>query len=314
MTKIAIIYGGGGSEHEVSLSSTKNVLENIDRDLFEILEVLVDKDKRYQIDGILCSEKDGLDKIKNLGIEIVFPIIHGNYGEDGELQQKLESAGLKFVGSSSKTSAITIDKNKTNEVLSKNNIRIPRSKIITQDDHELDLSFPIIVKPVDEGSSIHLHKFQHKDEYLQSLNEIFKNKPQMLAQEFVKGREFTCGVIEKDGEIIPLVATEIILTKGDLFDYTAKYTPAGCKEVTPAEVDSDVMQKIQQLAITCHKILGCKSISRTDVILKRDELFVLEINTIPGMTKTSFIPAQAAACGYTMKELITLLIESVINS
>ena len=311
MTKVAIIYGGGGSEHEVSLSSTKNVLENIDRDLFDVLEVLVDKDRKYQINDTLYDEQDGLNELKNRGIEVVFPIIHGNYGEDGELQSKLVSVGLHFVGSGSQTSAITIDKNKTNEELSKNNIRIPRSKIITKEDYELDLSFPIIVKPVDEGSSIHLYKFENKDDYLQSLDEIFKNKPQMLVQEFVKGREFTCGVIEKDGEVIPLVATEIILTKGDLFDYTAKYTPAGCKEVTPAEVDSGTMEHIQQLAVSCHKILGCKSISRTDIILKGDELFVLEINTIPGMTKTSFIPAQAAACGYSMKELITLLIASV---
>ena len=133
----------------------------------------------------------------------------------------------------------------------------------------------------------------------------------MLAQEFIKGREFTCGVIEKDGNVIPLVATEVILTKGNIFDYEAKYTPAGCKEVTPAEIGNDLMSRIQNIAVSCHKILGCKSISRTDLILKDDELYVLEINTVPGMTKTSFIPAEAKACGYDMKELITILINSV---
>jgi D-alanine-D-alanine ligase len=310
MTKIALIFGGPGKEHEVSFSSAKNILENIDRNSFNVLEVCVTKDKKYKIGNQIFDEDDGIEEIKKSGIEVVFPIIHGTYGEDGELQEKLEQAGIKFVGSSSKVSALTIDKSKTNSVLEESGIKIPKSKIISQDDINFDCQYPIIVKPVDEGSSVDLFKFENEIDFKNEIDFIFRNHTQMLVQEFIKGREFTCGVIEKEGEVIPLIATEVILTKGELFDYEAKYTNGGCKEVTPAEVDDAIMKRLQELAVSCHKVLECKSISRTDIIFKNEDFYVLEINTVPGMTKTSFIPQQAKVCGYEMKELIRLLINS----
>lgn len=162
-----------------------------------------------------------------------------------------------------------------------------------------------------EGSSVGLFKFMNESEYMSALDTIFENHEEMLVQEFIQGREFTCGVIEKNNEVIPLIATEIILTKGEMFDYTAKYTVGGCEEITPANIDTETMKRIQNLAVTCHRLLGCKSLSRTDMILQGEDLYVLEVNTIPGMTKTSFIPAEAKACGYSMKELITILINQV---
>lgn len=310
MIKVAILYGGPGGEHEVSISSAKNILENIDRSKFDVLDVFVNKDKMYKINNTFLNEQDGLQEIKKWGAKIVFPVIHGKYGEDGELQKKLEEAEMKFVGSSSRVASLVIDKNKTNEILFKNNIKIPKSGIVSKENTDLDFTYPIIIKPINEGSSIDLFKFENENEYKNSHDMIFRNHEKMLVQEFIDGREFTCGVIEKDGSVIPLVATEIILTKGNLFDYEAKYTPSGCKEVTPAEISVDLMKIIKETAISCHKILGCRSISRTDLILKGNDLYVLEVNTIPGMTKTSFIPAEAEACGYSMMDLITLLINS----
>ncbi len=311
MKKVAIIYGGPGSEHEVSVSSAKNILENIDREKFDVLEIFVDKNKKYKIGEEIFNEEDGINEIKNINIDVVFPIIHGEYGEDGELQEKLEKAGIKFVGHSSEVSRLTIDKNKTNKVLQENEINIPQSKIINKNDFSVPFNFPIIVKPVDEGSSVDLFKLNNEEEYKNSLNKIFENHNELLAQEFVKGREFTCGVIEINNVATPLVASEVVLTKGELFDYEAKYTQGGCIEVTPAEVGNDLMNRIKETVVRCHKVLGCRSISRTDMILRDDKLYVLEINTVPGMTKTSFIPQQAKVCGYEMKELMSLLIESV---
>lgn len=309
MKKVAILFGGPSSEHEVSLSSAKNVLENIDRELFDILSVLITKDCQYVIDGIFFSEKDGIEEIKKRNIDVVFPILHGTYGEDGILQKKLEEFGIPFVFSSSKVSSLAIDKNKTNEILQLHTILIPKSSSITRVSTEHGCGYPIIVKPVDEGSSVGLFKCNNESEYKNSLEKIFEHHNEMLAQKFIQGREFTCGVIEKNNEIIPLVATEVILTKGEMFDYDAKYTVGGCEEVTPADVDEKLMRRIQNLAVRCHSIIGCRSLSRTDMILQGEDLYVLEINTIPGMTKTSFIPAQAEACGYSMKELVTILIE-----
>ncbi len=310
MIKIAIIFGGPGKEDEVSISSAKNILENIDRDKFEVVEVFVDKNKKYIINDKIFAEQEGLQEIKNMKVEVIFPIIHGTYGEDGELQSELEELGVPFVGSSSRVSALTIDKNKTNSLLERNGIKIPRSKIISKEDIGFDFQYPIILKPINEGSSVDLFKFENKNYSDNQIDFVFKNHKEMLAQEFVTGREFTCGVIEKEGEVIPLIATEIILTKGELFDYQAKYTVGGCKEITPAEIDVVTMKNIQDIAVACHKVLGCKSISRTDIILKDNDIYVLEINTVPGMTKTSFIPQQAKVCGYDMKELVTMVINS----
>lgn len=311
MTKVAILFGGPGKEHEVSISSAKNILENIDRNIFDVIEIFVNRDKKYAIDSDIFEEQDGLQEIKKRSVEVVFPIIHGTYGEDGELQSKLEELGVSFVGSTSKVSYLTINKNKTNELLKENNIIIPQSKIINKNDFVVPFNYPIIVKPIDEGSSVDLYKFKNNEDYNSSLDVIFKNHTSMLVQEFIQGREFTCGVIEINKVATPLIATEIILTKGDLFDYDAKYSVGGCREITPAEIDEDTMNKIKETALRCHTVLGCNSISRTDMILNDGKLYVLEINTVPGMTKTSFIPQQAKACGYDMKELITLLIKNI---
>lgn len=311
MQTVALLFGGPSSEHEVSLSSAKNILENIDRQRFDVLEVLITKECQYIIDGIFFDERAGLEEIKNGNVDVVFPMFHGTYGEDGTLQKKLEELGIPFVFSSSKASSLAIDKKKTNEILQSNSILIPKSDIITKMSNEHNCKYPIIIKPIDEGSSVGLFKYNNDSEYRNALEKIFENHHEMLVQEFIEGREFTCGVIEKNSEVIPLIATEIVLTKGETFDYEAKYTVGGCEEITPARIDEETMKRIQSLALRCHHIVGCKSLSRTDMILQGDDFFVLEINAIPGMTKTSFIPAQANACGYSMKELITILIESV---
>lgn len=209
MIKVAILFGGPGSEHEVSVSSAKNILENIDRNKFDILEVFVDKDKNYKIENISLNEQDGLREIKRKGTKIAFPVIHGTYGEDGELQGKLEKEGIKFVGSSSVVASLVIDKNRTNEALSRNNIKIPNSKIISRNDSIFDFKYPVIIKPIDEGSSIDLFKFENENEYKNSQDIVFKNHDRMLAQEFVSGREFTCGVIEKKEVLFRLLPQKL---------------------------------------------------------------------------------------------------------
>ncbi len=310
MKKIAILFGGPSSEYEVSLSSAKNIIESIDRNLFNVLEVHITKDCMYDIDGVLYLEREGLEEIQKRKIEVVFPVLHGAYGEDGTLQRLLEQMQIPFVGSSSSVSSLAIDKNKTNILFQNHGLIIPKTSHIKRDSVEHDCLYPVIVKPVDEGSSVDLFKCNNEEEYKNVHEVIFKNHETMLIQECIEGREFTCGVIEDEGNPMPLLATEIILTQGELFDYDAKYTVGGCIEVTPAEVHDDVMKRIQNVALTCHTLLGCKSLSRTDMILRDDSLYVLETNTMPGMTKTSFIPAQAQATGYSMKELVTILINS----
>jgi D-alanine-D-alanine ligase len=300
--KVAILYGGPSSEHEVSIHSAKNILTHIDTDLFEPIEIFIPKD------GIFTAEyvKELKEKC-----DIIFPVLHGSFGEDGTLQKMLEDENITFVGSDSKTSRIAIDKNASNELFEKAGLSIPKSQIISKENSVVTVSFPIIVKPIDEGSSVGLYKCMSQREYQERLQDIFSRHNKMLVQEFIVGREFTCGVIEIDGNHIALPASEIIIKDTGLFDYDTKYTAGKCEEITPAHVSQDIIRYIQDTAVRCHELLGCKSISRTDFIMTdAGILYVLETNTLPGMTKNSFVPAQAFVYGLDMKQLVTALITS----
>lgn len=309
--RVAILYGGPSGEHDVSVNSAKNIIENIDPDVFEVFEVFITREGRWIMNQKELDSEAAVKALKQ-NVDIVYPVLHGSFGEDGVLQKLLEREGVVFVGSGSVASKTAIDKNASNVVFEQHGLSIPRSQIISKGD-TLTLQFPVIVKPINEGSSIGLYKCDTPEVFQNLHEDIFSNHTQMLAQEFVQGREFTCGVLDVDGKQTALPATEIIL-KGGLFDYKTKYTAGECSEVTPAEVDDEVMKSIQSAALKCHKILGCKSISRTDFILSDSGvLYVLETNTIPGMTKTSFIPQQAKAFGLSMQELITELVRSAEN-
>lgn len=252
------------------------------------------------------SESEGAEKIRASG-GLVFPAIHGGYGEDGALQSVLEAAGIPFAGSGSEAMRLTIDKQKTGDFLSKNGIRVPKSFVVTPetDVRAIGLSYPVIVKPKSEGSSVSLHKPRNLAELEAVLAKEFENRSEILVQEFVSGREFTCGVVGTGAEAEALVPTEIILTESELFDYDAKYRAGACVEVTPAEVESATFERLRETAVAVHRACGCRDLSRTDMILNSEgEIVVLEINTVPGMTGTSFVPAQLKAVGSSLSEFI----------
>jgi len=308
--KVAILYGGPSNEHDVSLKSAQNVLSNIDKDLYEVIEILISKDGLFNINNQEYRTVEAITEIKKIA-DVVFPVLHGKFGEDGAIQELLERIGIPFVGSGSKASRIAINKNISNTVFAKNNLSIPQSEIVTKNNSAVSINFPIFIKPLDEGSSLGIHKCTSQEELDKVLGEAFTDHAEMLVQECVVGREFTCGVLEIDGVPTPLPLSEIILKDSKFFDYEAKYTPGACTEVTPAEIDDSLQEEIQDVVLQCHEILNCKSISRTDVIVSENgTIYVLETNTLPGMTKTSFIPAQAKAFGLPMTELITTLIKS----
>lgn len=291
---IAVIYGGPSSEHEVSVNSAKNVLSAIDRTKYNVLEVFIPKDGGFDIATVKGK------------CNMVFPVLHGAFGEDGKLQAILEKEKIPFVGSGSVASAQAMDKDISNKIFLENDVAIPRSIVTTT---APDFTYPVVVKPTNEGSSVGLKRCESKEQLEKTLQEFAPKFGPMLVQEFIKGREFTCGVLEIDGKNVALPPTEVILSSG-LFDYHAKYTPGVATEITPAEVDIKILEKIQSTALKCHELLGCKSLSRTDMILSGDTLYVLETNTLPGMTNTSFIPQQAKAHGLTMTQVIDILIQS----
>jgi len=311
LKKVTILSGGPGREREVSLSSGRNILDLLQKNSVECELITVNEDLTWTIRGAEMSETKAIALLQSEKA-LVFQVVHGTYGEDGTLIALLEKAGISYIGSSSSSLLLSIDKQRTEQLLRQNGISSTSSFCVTDREQVKgkDLHFPLIVKPNNEGSSIALAKVHNEEELVSVLDQTLPIYRTMLVQGYITGREFTCGVVELNGEVVGLPPTEVILTKGDTFDYEAKYTPGGCKEVTPAEVSEEITQKIKEVAIAVHTVCGCRDISRTDMIMKEDgELVVLEINTVPGMTKTSFIPAQLEAQGYSVIDFLKGMIE-----
>lgn len=309
--KLFILSGGPGKERAVSLSSGKNVMEIMDSKGISYEAMIVNQDKSWLYQEGIITQEQGIEILKEKNA-LVLEVIHGSYGEDGELVSLLEKNSIPFIGSSSSSMRLTIDKYKTEKKLKEENIATTESVLIEElsEVESMNVTFPAFIKPKDEGSSVSLFKVNTQVELKDVLEKSIPVHGAMLIQPFIVGREFTCGVVEINSQAKALIPTEVILTKGEVFDYEAKYTMGGSKEVTPAEVDQEITQRIQNLALQVHTLCGCKDISRTDMIMKDDgELVVLEINTIPGMTKTSFIPAQLEASGYSVADFVRGMLE-----
>lgn len=318
MKQLFILSGGMGSERGVSLLSGRNVIDTLRGDGVMCEEIIVEQGRTWIYKGKVISEGDGLQMCKENNA-LVFHVIHGTYGEDGELIKKLEEYGISYIGSSSEALQMTIDKYTTETLLKKSGIKTTDSYLIKSVEDILkleDLSFPLIVKPNHEGSSIGVTKVNTLDGLKTSLLEGVKAYGEMLVQKCLTGREFTCGVLEIDGDDVALTPSEVILTKVGLFDYEAKYKDGGGGlEVTPADVGDEITKKIQELALLVHTVTGCKDISRTDMMMDaHGELVVLEINTAPGMTKMSFIPAQMKASPYTLAQFVIGMIKKYSHS
>lgn len=305
MKSLFILSGGMGNEREVSLASGRNIIETLRKEGVICEEVVVGKDKSFSHKGKVMKENEGLDFLKSENA-LVFQVIHGTYGEDSELIGKLEDRGISYIGSSANVLELTINKYETEKVFRENGVSTTESVLIRQiSDVPANISFPCIVKPNKEGSSVGVMKANNQTELEEAIIVLLQDHDEVLVQKCVTGREFSCGVIEIDGELVALPVTEVILTKGEMFDYDAKYTVNGCREVTPAEADDEIAGKIQDTARKVHSITKCKDISRTDMILSEEgDLVVLEINTIPGMTKTSFVPEEMRVAGYTIAQFV----------
>ncbi len=300
--KIAIIYGGPVEEHEVSVRSAKNILENIDKSKYEVKEFHLSKKAKVVSKKIIIELKSFL----------VWPIFHGEFGEGGYVQEVLEKNRIKYIGSNSKVSKLTIDKLSTQKVLEKHKISVPKSLLVSslKDLKKVEKSkmfFPLILKPKNGGSSVDLFKVKNFKELEKCTKILLKKYKVFLLQEFISGREFTCGVLSIGKKILPFPVSEVILQGQEVFDYNTKYATSGI-EHTPASIKLVLSSKIQKLACKVHKTLGCSGVTRTDMILsENNELYVLEINTIPGMTKVSFIPEQLKCLGITMSKFIDIM-------
>ncbi|OGY39892.1 MAG: hypothetical protein A2418_01830 [Candidatus Brennerbacteria bacterium RIFOXYC1_FULL_41_11] len=331
--KIALVCGGPSSEHEVSLWSTTAILKNINPDRYEIFVFYIDKQLNTCFfpaqsgDGLeLPQDKnlylpflEGIQKNLKSVAKAVLMGIHGEFVEDGRLQNIFDFFGIKYTGSGMQSSVLAMDKySSTNFVQKVCGVKIPEAIIFNPDNIGVDLRgtiFPVVLKPNDAGSSVGV-KILKTQEALETEIERLKNDSKFdywLLQEYISDAiELSCGCLEKSNkEMVKLPPIEIIPHRADFFDYDSKYQKGGSREITPPEnVSKEISDKVSNLACKIHRVLRCKTYSRSDFLVRGREIYYLETNTLPGMTATSLLPQEAKAAGISFSELIDFIIEN----
>jgi D-alanine-D-alanine ligase len=318
MLNVAIVCGGDSGEYDVSVKSGGQVFRHLDREKFTPFLVGVSKQ------GWVCkidSKEVPVDKDhftifideKTVRFDVVFNAIHGTPGEDGKLQGYLDMMGIPYTSSGVTTSALTFNKSFCKKVVASMGVRTANSVHIyrrTQDPVYAvweEIAFPCFVKPNNGGSSVGMSKVTRAEDLEAALQKAFHEDEEVLVEDFIQGRELTCGVIRTEGKVIAFPVTEII-SKTDFFDYDAKYKEGLAQEVVPADIAEDVSEKCRNISIGLYEKLNCCGVVRFDYIYSNYEFYFLEVNTVPGLSEQSIIPKMALAYGWTMTELFTRMI------
>lgn len=305
-TRIGVLYGGLSSEREISLISGKNCYEALRRLGYENA-TLIDVD-RY-IAGTLLEQK----------IEIAYIALHGRYGEDGCIQGLLELMGIPYTGCRVAASALTMNKALTKSILKDAGLPVIDSVTLGSGalngkPIQLDFDYPVMVKPVTEGSSIGMNKVDRPEELKEALKTAFRYADHVLVERFIKGKSLTVGVVEMEGkpDVTPIL--ELRPTRSEWYDLDAKYTEGGTEFILPAALPEEVTRAIQETTLKAHLAAGCRGVSRTDFVVDEENRFyILEINTIPGMTPLSDLPAQAKAMGIDYDRLVECILKTAIG-
>jgi len=321
---IAVLAGGYSSEYVVSLRSAETIVENIDKELFNVFMVHIKKDGwEVQSDvacGIPINKNDFSFSLNNqkTTFDAVFMIIHGTPGEDGRLQSYFEMLGIPVTTGDTLAMSLSFDKFYCNQFLKAQNILVADSvrvqKGIDFSDNEIieKLGLPIFVKPANAGSSFGVSKVKTSEELLPAIGKAMTESNDVLIEQFVAGREFTVGIFASEKEKYLLPVTEII-SENEFFDYEAKYTPELAQEITPANIDKKTLNQIHQKALEIYRLLNMKGIARVDFILDKEKLYFLEINTVPGMSKESIVPKQISEAGLNLKQFLSLIINDTLD-
>lgn len=317
--KVGVLRGGPSSEHEVSLQTGENVLKFLPKK-YQGVDIFLDRNGYLFVSG-------NPSKIQHLNhlVDVVFNALHGHFGEDGKSQQIFEAFNLPYVGSGPVASSLSMNKILSRKIFEKAGFKIPRAIVLRNDEiSDLDnaalrvfksISPAWVVKPASAGSSVGV-SIAHKFSELAAAIECALNfSPEIIVEEYIKGREATCGVLDNfRGEThYALPAVEIIPAKENkFFNYEAKYGGSS-REICPANFDIATKREIEKIAKLAHQILGCEGYSRSDMIVSRNGIYLLEINTLPGLTSESLLPKAASAVGLDFSSLLEHLIELALN-
>lgn len=323
MKTIAIAAGGDSSEFEISIKSAEEVSKILSSGYIVYLIVIrgsnwywEDKKGRYHnIDKNDFTLQNDDHRIKFDG---VFIAIHGTPGENGLLQGYFDMMGIPYTSCDAFCSALTFNKQACKLFLKEYGINMAKAVLIRKGDiiDLADLSkqigLPCFVKPNDSGSSFGVTKVKKEEELQPAISTAFKESDAVLIEAFIDGREVACGVIKTKGKTIVLPLIEII-SKNEFFDFEAKYTQGRSDEIAPADLTLTVTNEIQRISKNIYDILGCKGIVRVDFIVIGEKPFFIEINTVPGLTKESLVPKEAAAAGISLEELYSMAVENMFE-
>lgn len=322
--KIALITGGYSGEAVISYKSASSIEKNLDTEKWESYKIDISPEGWNYLSP--TGEKFPVDKNdfsispdgNKINFDAVLVGLHGTPGEDGKLQGYFDILNIPYTTSDTATSALTFNKRYTVAVASFAGMHVARSvhlfkHIPVRPEAVLkELILPVFVKPNNGGSSIGMSKVKQADELQAALDKAFKEDDQVLVEEFIKGRELTIGVFKSKGEVIALPITEII-AKNEFFDFEAKYEGAS-EEITPAQVDEVIAEKIRAEARKAYAVFNCSGLVRIDFIYEEEtgNPFMLEINTVPGQSEASLVPQQVIAMGWTLKQFYTALLEECL--
>jgi D-alanine-D-alanine ligase len=299
---VALLSGGISSEREVSLNSGNQVYEALDQAKYDVLRY----DPQTDLPRLVADASR---------IDVALIILHGSFGEDGTVQGLLELLGIPYQGSGVLGSAVAMNKLAAKRLYQQAGLPIP-DYVVARSGDGLDaggavkrLGLPLVIKPVTGGSSVGIVLVRRPEGLRPAVEAAWQHDPEVLIEAYIQGTEITGGVIGNETlEALPII--EIIPdTSREFFDYTAKYTPGATQEICPARIDPELTAEAQRLALAAHRTLFCRGYSRTDMMLRGREIFVLETNTIPGMTATSLLPQAARSAGLSFSRLLDRLID-----
>lgn len=314
--------GGRTAEHEVSLNSGNMVVKSLDKNKYNVKLVIIQKSGLWKVARKVYRPGAALDLLIKEKVDVVFLAMHGPYGEDGTIQGLLEMADIPYTGSNVLASSLAMNKIKTLEMYEYHGLRTPKRVTFTRWDSpkkkseigkkiKNKLGIPCVIKPNQLGSSVATFIVKKEKDIAHAIREVVKRDVAGLAEEYIQGDEVTCAVLggNPGEEPTALPPTLIIPKASTFFDYKAKYTPGASNEITPAPIGRKLTKQVQAIAVKVHTILGCSSMSRTDMMIRKGKVYLLETNTIPGMTETSLYPQAARAAGMTLPQLYDKVIQ-----
>jgi len=304
--RIGVLSGGDSPEREISFISGKNVSAALNQCGYDTVLIEIDN-----LDDLVPSLA---------GVDAAFNCLHGGTGEDGTVQLLFEILDLPYPGSGPQASALCMDKPRAKEILSRQGIPVPRGTAYNGEDIEalcaatlVDYGLPLVCKPCNQGSSLGVRVVEHEPDLVKAGSEILAKFGSLLIEKYIPGRELTAGILLLHGKerVLPLVEVE---PKSGFFDYEAKYSEGMSEFLVPAPLDRETTHRVQEVSLAAHKTLGCRGFSRVDLRLNEEgRPFVLEVNTLPGMTPMSDLPRAAAAARITFPELVEIMLETALQ-